>query len=162
MSGNVLLYETLAEALDLEYRTAELKELAALICSQVPTRKPERIDAIVKTMFSDLKKIFGQLPAIAQKAVSEAVHTWGGFYDSQMFESKYLTSPWSQTEGRAWSNSGLIYLFLIRGQIPKDLLGKLIDIAPLPQEDQIKYYVAEGANNGDEIDDDITSEAISL
>ena len=75
MSGNVLLYETLADALDLEYRTAELKELAALICFQVPTRKPERIDAIVSTMFSDLKKIFRQLPAIAQKAVSEAVHT---------------------------------------------------------------------------------------
>ena len=156
MSGNELLNETLAGALDLEYRTADLKNLADLICFQVPTRKPERIEAIVSTMFGDLKNIFGQLPSIAQKAVSEAVHTWDGFYNSQMFESKYLASPWSQTEGRTWSNSGLIYLFLIRGQIPKDLLEKLRDVAPLPQEDQINYHVAKGAD-----DDDISSENIS-
>ena len=156
MSGNVVLYTTLADALDMGYRSDELKELAALICSWVPTRKHERIDAIVSTMFNDLKNIFGQLSPVAQKAVSETVHTWDGFYDSRMFESKYLDSPWSQTEGRSWSNSGLIYLFLIKRQIPRDLLEQLIAVAPLPPEDQIKYYVVDG------VDDDVSSEKISL
>ncbi|NOR23444.1 MAG: hypothetical protein GQ542_03480, partial [Desulforhopalus sp.] len=73
-------YPTLAIGLDAGYRTDELKKLATLICTDVPSRKAERVEAIVSTMLTDLKGVFSKLSPLAQKAVSETVHTWAGVF----------------------------------------------------------------------------------
>ncbi|HHL35257.1 MAG TPA: hypothetical protein ENJ30_12910 [Desulfobulbaceae bacterium] len=139
MAKHKMVYSTLAVALDAEYRTDDLKKLAALICPKVPTRKTERIEVIVSTLFKDLKNIYGQLSPLGQHAVSESVHTWGGIFEGRMFVNKYYASPYTQSTGSDEQIVNLIYLFLVGGHIPKDLLEKLKDIAPHPPEGEIQY-----------------------
>jgi len=139
MTQYTMNYNNLHTILDTEYLTADLKNLAAFICPQIPTRKDERIRAIVQTMFADLNGIFNKLPQAGQHAVSETVHTWGGTFDFRMFVNKYKSSPWTQTEGRYGRKSELLDLFLIRGRIPSDLLEKLKVVAPKPPKDTTSY-----------------------
>ncbi len=139
MAKHKMIYSTLAVALDAEYRTDDLKKLAALICPKVPARKTERIELITNTFFKDLKNIYGQLSPLGQHAVSETVHTWGGIFEDRMFVNKYYASPYTQSKDMGEQIVNLIYLFLIAGHIPKDLLAQLKDIAPLPPEGEIQY-----------------------
>lgn len=133
-------YPTLAIGLDAGYRTDDLKKLATLICTDVPSRKAERVEAIVSTMLTDLKGVFSKLSPLAQKAVSETVHTWGGVFRGRVFVNKYYASPYSQTKDRDSEKSGdLLCLFLIYGNMPVDLLEKLRDIVPKPPENTIIY-----------------------
>ncbi len=133
-------YPTLAIGLDAGYRTDDLKRLAPLICTDVPSRKADRIEAIVSAMLTDLKGVFSQLSPLAQKAVSETVHTWGGVFQGRLFVNKYSASPYSQAKDRDSEKSGdLLCLFLIYGNMPVDLLEKLKDIVPKPPENTIIY-----------------------
>jgi hypothetical protein len=68
-------YPSLAEALDAHYRTDDLKKLAALICSEVPGKKADRIKAIVCALFKEPKTLYARLSPLAQYAVAETVHT---------------------------------------------------------------------------------------
>jgi hypothetical protein len=131
--------QTLEAMLDAEYLTADLKELAALICPKVPSRKYERVQAIVHTIFADLQRIFDKLPLSGQHAVSETVHTWGGIFELRMFVNKYRISPWTQTGDRYDRKKELLNIFLIRGRMPSDLLEKLTTIAPKPPKETISY-----------------------
>lgn len=144
-------YPTLDMALDAEYLTADLKSLAGLICPVVPSRKNERIKAIIQTLFNDLQGIFGQLSLLGQHAVSETVHTWSGSFEGRMFVNKYRASPWSKTEGAGGRKKELLHLFLIHGRIPMDLLEKLKTIAPMPPEDTICY-----TKNDDVVEEGLT------
>ncbi len=132
-------YPTLDQALDAEYLTATLKKLADLICPEVPSRKNDRIQAIVQIVFSDLQWTFEQLPFLAQHAVSETVHSWDGTFDFRMFVNKYGASPWSQTEESGGRKAELLDIFLIRKHMPLDLLEKLKTIVPMPPKDTISY-----------------------
>ena len=149
MAQGEMGYPTLNKALDAECLTATLKKLADLICHKVPSRKDDRIQIIVQTLFNDLQGIFEQLPLLAQHAVSETVHSWKGTFDLRMFVSKYQASPWSLTEGGGGSKTELLDIFLIRNHMPWDLLEKLKTIAPMPPKGTISYtengvVVAEG------------------
>lgn len=130
---------TLETMLNAEYVTAELKELAALLCPNVPSRKDERIQAIVQILFADLQGIFDTLPLLGQHAVSETVHTWNGTFKFRMFVNKYGSSPWSQTEDSYGRKKVLLDLFLIRGQMAADLFKKLKTVVPQPPVDIIHY-----------------------
>lgn len=151
MAQYQMSYPTLEMTLDAEYLTTDLKELAALICPQVPSRKNERIKTIVQTLFSDLQGIFAQLSPLGQHAVSETVHTWDGTFEGRMFVNKYMASPWSQTEGNGGRKKELLNLFLFHGHIPVDLLEKLQTIAPMPPEDTVCY-----TENDDVLDEGLT------
>ena len=130
---------TLEAMLDAEYLTSDLKELAALICPKVPSRKDERIQAIVQTLFADLQGIFDKLPLLGQHAVSETVHTWNGTFEFRMFVNKYGSSPWTEMGDRYTRKKELLDLFLIRGRMASDLLKKLKIIVPKPSQDTISY-----------------------
>ena len=149
MAQGEMGYPTLNKALDGEYLTATLKKLADLICPEVPSRKDDRIQIIVQTLFNDLQGIFEQLPLLAQHAVSETVHSWKGTFDDRMFVSKYQASPWALTEGGGGRKTELLDIFLIYNHMPWDLLEKLKTIAPMPPKGTISYtandvVVAEG------------------
>ena len=132
-------YPTLAIALDAGYRSDDLKTLAALVSSARPTRKADRIDAILDAMKKNVKGIFDQLSTMAQHAVSETVHAWGGVFEMRMFAAKYADSPWPERKNSRGSSSGLLNLFLINGHIPRDLCEKLVDIVPKPPAYKTKY-----------------------
>lgn len=130
---------TLEIMLDAEYLTADLKQLAALICPSVPSRKGERVQAIVQTLFAELQGIFDTLNPLSQHAVSETVHTWGGTFEFRMFVNKYGYSPWNQTGDKYSREKELLDLFLIRSRMAPDLLKKLKTVAPKPPQDIISY-----------------------
>lgn len=130
---------TMEAMLNAEYSTDDLKELAAFICPTVPSRKGERIQAIVQAIFADLQGVFAQLSLDGQHAVSETVHTWDGTFQFRMFINKYGSSPWTQTENKYGRKIELLDLFLIRGQMPSDLLKKLKIVVPKPPQDTISY-----------------------
>lgn len=132
-------YDTYKARLTAEYLSPDLKELAALICQEVPSRKDERVDAIVQTMFHDLQGIFAKLSLNGQHAVSETVHTWDGTYQSRMFINKYKSTPWTETSKGYGRKIELLDLFLIRGGLPSDLLEKLRKFVPKPPKDTIRY-----------------------
>ncbi len=139
MGHHTLDYQTLQATLNTEYLTDDLRQLAALICTKVPSRKDERVQAIVQTMFADLQGVFNKLNLSAQHAVSETVHTWDGRFELRMFINKYSCSPREEQGDRYGRKKEVLDLFLIRGRMPADLLGKLKEIAPKPKKDTIKY-----------------------
>lgn len=130
---------TLLAMLNTEYLSADLKELAALVCTTVPSRKDERIQAIVHTLFADLQGIFATLPLLGQHAVSETVHTWSGTFNFRMFVNKYGSSPWSRPKDSYGRKKVLLDLFLLRGQMAADLFMKLKAFVPRPPADTIHY-----------------------
>lgn len=139
MNPHIIANPALEEMLDAEYLSADLKELAALICPNVPSRKNERLQAIVQTLFADLQGIFDKLHLPGQQAVAETVHTWNGTFESRMFVNKYGYSPWSKTEDKYGRKIELLDLFLIRGRMASDLVKKLKRVVPEPSEDTIHY-----------------------
>lgn len=145
MANNMRSYASLTEALDVLYRTDELKHMTALVCSAVPGKKAERIEAIVAALAKNPQAIFTRLSPLAQHAVAETVHTWDGVFDSRMFLAKYSASPWARTKdgkSRLESCRDLLSLFIIAGRIPDDLLVTLRNIVPVPPADTIKYAEA--------------------
>ena len=140
MAHTIRTHPSLAEALDAHYRTDDLKKLAALVCFEIPEKKPERIKAVVTALFKEPKAIFARLSPLAQLAVSEAVHTWGGRFERRMFMARYAASPWAEAKKGSRQGTGdLLSLFIIGGRIPADLLQTLRDFVPAPLEDQIRY-----------------------
>lgn len=139
MSSRTTNYPTLQALLDAEYLSEDLKQLASLICSTVPSRKDERVEVIVQTMFADLHGFFDKLHLSAQHAVSETVHTWNGTFEFRMFVNKYGSSPWTQTKERHSRKVELLDLFLNRGRMPADLFEKLKIVAPQPPIEIIIY-----------------------
>lgn len=139
MNPHIITNPDLEEMLDAEYLSADLKELAALICPNVPSRKNERLQAIVQTLFADLQGIFDKLHLSGQQAVSETVHTWNGTFELRMFVNKYGSSPWTQAGDRYGRKIELLDLFLIRGRMASDLFKKLKKVVPEPSEDTIRY-----------------------
>jgi len=144
-------YPTLEMVLDAEYLTADLKKLADLICSRVPSRKDERIQTIIQTLFNDLPGIFGKLSPLGQHAVSETVHTWDGVFEGRMFINKYMASPWSPAQNNGRRKKELLDLFLISSRMPGDLLERLQTIAPMPPKDNVGY-----TENEDVLDEGLT------
>ncbi len=136
-----MFYQTLREALDGTYRTADLQKLAALLSPKVPSRKNERLELIVIAMFSDLHGVYTKLPELAQRAVSETVHSWDGKFQGRMFANKYKSSPWPQAGTRYQRE--LLDIFLIGNSMPHDLFVKLKSIVPHPPEDMIRYTTKE-------------------
>ena len=65
MVQHTVHYPFLEVLLEKEYRTDTLKQLAALICPKVSTRKGERIQAIKQAMYTDLQGLFNKLPVLA-------------------------------------------------------------------------------------------------
>ena len=133
------IFNTLSDALDITYRTADLQTIASIICATVPTRKAERIEAIVTTLFKDPETIFNQLHPVGQSAVAETIHNWGGHYEGRMFINKYSSSPFALPEGSDKRTERLIDLFLVQRQVPRDLMEKLRAFVTKPTEDEIHY-----------------------
>ncbi len=151
MANHIMDYHTLQAMLDTEYLTADLKQLAALICDKVPSRKDERVQAIVQAMFADLQGVFDKLHLLGQQAVSETVHTWDGIFEFRMFVNKYGSSPRTQKGDRYSRKKELLDLFLIGGRIPYDLFEKLKTIVPKPPKDKVNYI-----ENGAMLDEGLT------
>ncbi len=136
----------LAEALNSRYRTDELKPLVAVISSEVPGTKVERIKTLVAALLQNTQAIFAKLSPLARHAVEETTHTWDGHFHGQMFRAKYSASPWSSSKDKQGQQhvdkADLLTLFIIDNRIPGDLLRKLRDIVPHPPADEIRYVEA--------------------
>jgi hypothetical protein len=139
MAQHITDYRTLQAALKDKYLSTDLRELAALLISEVPTRKDDRIQVIVQSLFADLQGIFKKLHPLAQHAVSEVVHTWGGYFQLRMFVNKYSGSPWTEVSGRFGRKKELLDLFIIDGRMSFDLFEQLQTIVPKPPRDEIRY-----------------------
>ncbi len=139
MNRHFVFSQPLEEMLREHYLSDDLKKLAAFICPNVPTRKDERVQAIVQTMFADLQGIFSKLDQLAQHAVSETVHTWEGTFQTRMFVNKYGASPWNPAGDGYAREKELLDIFLIRRRIPSDLFKKLQTFVPKPPQDTINY-----------------------
>ena len=141
MAGHtyVMGYQSLTQALNDRYLVDGLKEIAKLVCTGVPTRKAEIVEAISTAMLDgNLRTVFNRLSQTDQLAVAEAVHSPEGRIDLRRFESKYLGGR-SLGPGHGYrGESALLSLFIIGGQVPADLRGRLEAFAPRPPPDHVR------------------------
>ena len=138
--GNETDYQSLAQALNDYYLVDDLKKMAKLICTEVPTRKAEIIEAITTAMLGgNLKTVFNRLSKMDQYAVAEAVHTPDGKIDFRKFEAKYLEGL-NLGQGRGYrGESNLLDLFIIGRQAPADIRNHLKTFVRKPKSDHVKY-----------------------
>jgi Helicase conserved C-terminal domain len=134
------VYKTLEETLLESYRADELKALARLVCTKIPTRKAEIVKAIYQTMLStELKSLFDRLDDLEKEAVREAVFAWGGELDQTRFKAKYgQAAPLGKSHGYR-AKARLVDLFIVGRVIPPDLRNELKTFVKKPEKDQIKY-----------------------
>lgn len=117
-----------------------LRQLAKLLASGLPTRKAELVALIQGHLENPdrLRKIWGELDALQQAAVSEMVHSFSSF-DAQAFRAKYGGDPeWGRPRKYAIpSEVSLLDLFIYRGVMPRDLQKRLKAFVPPPRTVQI-------------------------
>lgn len=133
--------ETLHEFLD-SYTVPTLKKLAGLLTSDLPTRKAEIIAVIRKRMEDDegLRKLWQRLDTVQQAAVAEVVHSPSFRFDAHGFRAKYGKDPdWGQISAYGeMKNPSLLCLFICRGEVPRDLKGRLKGFVPPPRSAQVQ------------------------
>jgi len=90
---------TLNTALSEYMNVNELKKLARLTDSRVPTRKAELIEHIVRHLEGDrLRTVWQCMDELQRAAVAEVVHSGGTTFHSDRFRAKYRRDP-------AWGSS---------------------------------------------------------
>jgi len=161
----------LAEALD-QWRSDDLKKYVKLLDGDSRiTRKADRINFISQALLNkpSLRYLWGQMDNISQRAISVAYHNEGTF-DQNAFVAQYDHMPSRPKKKRsAWSsyyNSEpiLFDVFVIRSQIPDDLMMLLADLALPPERFQLEG-VAEAPtqiDRGRHVDDVMTVETEAI
>jgi len=121
-----------------EYMNAdELKKLAALTGSRVPTRKAELIDLITRHLDGNgLRTVWQSLDELQRAAVAEVVHSpWETFFPADRFRAKYGSDPnWGSVDPylRDTEPTPLLFFFYGRHVMPDDLKERLKAFVPPP------------------------------
>ncbi|NHZ71636.1 MAG: hypothetical protein GWP17_00920 [Aquificales bacterium] len=129
----------------------ELKALALLVDSNLPTRKGDVIAVLRQRLenIETLKKLYKQLDERQQTAVAETVHGSNDKYDGRSFTAKYGDTPdWNQpAKRRSYSYHGrgkptrLRLFFYGYGKImPVDLKSLLKQFVPRPRAAAIATF----------------------
>lgn len=133
------VYPTLKQALNDEFLSRDLKIIADIMGVNVPSTKAERIEVIVSTLFNDLPGYFSQLSTSGQNAVAETIHNWDNFFHWRPFINKYFSSPMTESENNSKRQIILLDLFIVERRVPVDLLERLKEFVPKPQEINTDY-----------------------
>ena len=136
----------LAEILE-QWRSDDLKQYATLLGGKKSlTRKDDRIAYISRTLLDkpSLPFLWQQMDEISRRAVSAAFHN-GGEFNSAAFVAQYGSlPPRPKKNDGSWSSRKepiLFDLFVIRGQVPEDLMPLLTDLVLEPERFQIEGAV---------------------
>lgn len=114
----------------------ELKARAALLSKNVPTRKTELVEFILRHLIGiPLRQLWARLDELQQNAVREALHSREGFFNAQRFQAKYGALPQFGGQGKRYgrgSDPTVLRLFLYSPAkygaalvIPDDLKNRL-------------------------------------
>lgn len=106
------------------------------------TRKAEIIEALAQYLLAgDLGSVWQRLSQLEIDAIAEAVHHWGGRFDSVRFRLRYGKIPeyFGRRSYISWGmpkveQPSVLKLFFYHGEIPEDLLPRLAGLAPRPAE----------------------------
>jgi hypothetical protein len=136
----------LVEALE-QWRSNDLKPYVVLLGGDSRiTRKADRINFISQALLNkpSLRYLWQQMDEVTQRAISVAFHN-GGAFDSTAFVAQYGSlPPRPKKKGRtnSWSSYYskepiLFDVFVIRSQIPDDLMALLADLVLAPERFQL-------------------------
>ncbi len=135
---------TLAVALSDRMNADELKVLASLTKTSVPTRKAELVDHILKYLEGDrLHTVWQCLDDLQQAAVAAVVHSMGTAFPAERFHAKYGRLPNFGTVSRRPRDghpTALRFFFYGRGGgvMPDDLKERLTAFVPPPREAEVQ------------------------
>jgi hypothetical protein len=129
-----------------QYSVPELKQLAGLIASNLPTRKAEIIQIIhiYLTKPENLRRLWQQLDETQQAAVAEVVHnTTSRAFDANRFRAKYGKDPdWGKLQYSYYyaekGQPSRLQLFFYRFNMPLDIKEALKAFVPRPRPVQIR------------------------
>lgn len=136
-SGDPQAYPTLREAAMACMSATELKQLARLTGGQLPTRKADLVERIVRHLAGDgLEAAWEELDTVQQAAVAEVVHSDTSLFDDDRFFAKYADSPaWGSQApySRIVKPTSLGFFFYGEGIMPEDLKERLEVFVPPPE-----------------------------
>ncbi len=135
---------TLAAALSKQMSAGELRKLASLTGSRLPTRKAELAELILRHLQGDrLRTIFESLDELQKAAVAEVVHSRDEVFAADRFRAKYGCEPsWGSLSRypREARPTALRFFFFGRGVMPADLKERLRAFVPPPVEAEVKTF----------------------
>ncbi len=132
--------DTLSGALE-NYTVPNLKKLAGLLESGLPTRKAELVALILRHLEDTdrLRQLWGSLDTLQQAAIAEVVHSPGNQFDADGFRAKYGQDPdWGQSRYSDFARPTLLRLFIYQGIIPPGLRSALKAFVPPPRAVEIE------------------------
>jgi hypothetical protein len=122
------------QALLERYRVRELKPLAGLLASYLPTRKAELI-ALISAYVRDperLRQLWGALDTVQQAAVTETLYT--GHFDRARLRAKYGQEPdWGKSRYGELEKPSTLRFFVYHGVVPRELRPLLEEFVPPPR-----------------------------
>lgn len=129
---------TVAEALA-AHRVGELKKLAALVTTSLPTRKDELVALLLRHLEGDsaLRALWERLGELERAAVAEVIHGPEARFHPARFRAKYGRDPdWGsldQYDRRAKASPLRLFLYG-SGLLPDDLRERLEAFVPEPPD----------------------------
>ncbi len=133
--------ELLTEFLE-RYTVPQLKKLALLVASHLPTRKAEILAVLQKYMASpeNLRQLWQSLDSLQQAAVAEVVHSPSLHFDAAGFRAKYGQNPdWGEISRYGeMKKPSRLRLFFYHYTMPRDLKEQLKVFVPPPRAVQIR------------------------
>ena len=123
------------------YTVPNLKKLAKLLESGLPTRKAELVALILRHLKDTdrLRQLWASLDTLQQAAIAEVVHSPGNQFDAAGFRAKYGPGPdWGQSRYSDFVRPTLLRLFIHQGNIPRDLRSALEAFVPPPRAVEIE------------------------
>lgn len=119
----------------------ELYNLARLIDYSGPKRKDDLVGHIYQTLTrpESLRRLWGRLDPLSQKAVASAYHHNGEFRPTA-FVAQYGSLPARpQSRWMAWYVEPILFdLFIYNGYLPEELIPLLAELAPPPERFQVQ------------------------
>lgn len=110
------------------------------------TRKEDRARFLAGTMSSatEVRRLWGKLSTLEQKAVAVAFHN-DGVFDADIFIAQYGSLPPRPKKNTwSWETEAIVLdLFLVEGSIPPQIMPLLAAIAPPPDPFQISGISSE-------------------
>ena len=120
----------------------EIKKLARLTGSDIPSRKAPLVEHIVRYLEGDrIQTVWQSLDELQRAAVAEVVHSEGTTFHSGRFRAKYGRDPaWGSigTSRRDEKPTALGFFFYGNGVMPADLKNRLKLFVPRPATAKVK------------------------
>jgi hypothetical protein len=120
----------------------DLRKLAALTQEELPARKGDLADVIIRHLAGEgLRTVWQALDELQRAAVAEVVHSGAAQFPAERFHAKYGRAPdWGTSDryGYRRSPSSLCLFFYGNGMMPADLKDRLRAFVPPPAEARIE------------------------